>query len=70
MIDQLINAIIAGVLGMVGFVVVQGLLDSLTTTTWGALSRAIVPLIPPVIAILVVIGMFLLLVKIRTTSAA
>jgi len=66
MIDMLINALVAGILGMIAFVVVQGLFDSLDTSTWSSLSLAIVPLIPPVIAIITVVGLFLGLSKLRS----
>lgn len=66
MIDMLINALVAGILGMIAFVVVQGLFDSLDTSTWSSLSIAIVPLIPPVIAIITVVGLFLGLSKLRS----
>ncbi|KKN11655.1 hypothetical protein LCGC14_1024290 [marine sediment metagenome] len=66
MIDMLINSLVAGILGMIAFVVVQGLFDSLNTATWSALSIAIVPLIPPVIAIITVVGLFLGLSKLRS----
>ena len=66
MIDMLINALVAGILGLIAFVVVQGLFDSLDTSTWSSLSIAIVPLIPPVIAIITVVGLFLGLSKLRS----
>jgi hypothetical protein len=66
MVDMLINSLVAGILGMISFVVVQGLFDSLDTSTWSALSVAIVPLIPPVIAIITVVGLFLGLSKLRS----
>jgi hypothetical protein len=66
MVDMLINSLVAGILGMIAFVVVQGLFDSLDTSTWSALSVAIVPLIPPVIAIITVVGLFLGLSKLRS----
>jgi hypothetical protein len=66
MLDMLINSLVAGILGMISFVVVQGLFDSLDTSTWSSLSVAIVPLIPPVIAIITVVGLFLGLSKLRS----
>ena len=66
MVDMLINSLVAGILGMIAFVVVQGLFDSLDTSTWSSLSVAIVPLVPPVIAIITVVGLFLGLSKLRS----
>ena len=65
MVDMLVNSLIAGIIGMISFVVVQELYNSLDTSTWSALSIALVPLIPPVIAILVVVGLFMGLTKLR-----
>ena len=66
MVDMLINSLIAGIIGMLAFVIVQGLFDSLDTSTWGTLAQATVPLIPPVLAIITVIGLFMGLTKIRS----
>jgi hypothetical protein len=65
MVDMLVNSLIAGIIGMISFVVVQELYNSLDTSSWSALSMALVPLIPPVIAILVVVGLFMGLTKLR-----
>lgn len=66
MVDSLINAMIAGIVGTVAFVVVRSVISSQDTTTWSALENAIMPLVPAAIAILLLVGLFLGLTKFRT----
>ncbi len=66
MVDQLINAMIAGIVGTVAFVVVRQVINSQDTTTWSDLENAIMPLVPSAIAILLLVGIFLGLTRFRT----
>ncbi len=68
MVDALINAMIAGIVGTVAFVVVRQVINSQDTTTWSDLENAIMPLVPSAIAILLLVGIFLGMTRFRTAS--
>ncbi len=65
MVDALINAMIAGIVGTVAFVVVRQIINSQDTTTWSDLENAIMPLVPSAIAILLLVGIFLGLTRFK-----
>jgi len=65
-VDALINAMIAGIVGTVAFVVVRQVINSQDTTTWSDLENAIMPLVPSAIAILLLVGIFLGMTRFRT----
>jgi hypothetical protein len=50
---------IAIVVGVILFTVVQGVLDSQTTTTWSALSVTLAFLLPSVLLIILAVGAFM-----------
>tara|TARA_B100000749_G_C18106434_1_gene334006 strand:- start:82 stop:282 length:201 start_codon:yes stop_codon:yes gene_type:complete len=66
MVESVINALVAGLIGTVSFVVIKSVVSAQTTTDWSAAEIAIVTIIPVVLAILVVVGMFVGLTKMRT----
>lgn len=66
MIDMLVNAMIAAIIGTVAFVVARSIINSQNTTTWTALERSVMDLVPAAVAIVLLIGVFLGVTKIRT----
>ena len=65
MVESVINALVSGLLGTISFVVIKQVVAAQTTTNWSDAEVAIVTIIPVVLAILVVIGMFMGLSKRR-----
>lgn len=65
MVNSIINALIAGLLGVISFVIIKQIVDSQDTTTWSGAETAVIGIIPIVLGILVIVGMFLTLTKIR-----
>ena len=65
MVESVINALVSGLLGTISFVVIKQVVAAQTTTHWSDAEVAIVTIIPVVLAILVVIGMFMGLSKLR-----
>ena len=65
MVESVINALVAGLIGTISFVVIKQVVAAQTTTDWSTAEIAIVKIIPVVLAILVVVGMFMGLTKLR-----
>tara|TARA_B100000949_G_scaffold235245_1_gene257274 strand:- start:520 stop:720 length:201 start_codon:yes stop_codon:yes gene_type:complete len=65
MVESVINALVAGLLGTISFVVIKQVVAAQSTALWSPAEIAIVTIIPVVLAILVVIGMFMGLSKLR-----
>lgn len=65
MVDAIINALVAGLIGVIAFVVIKSIVDAQDTTTWSAAESAIIDIIPIVLAILVIVGMFMGLTRLR-----
>ena len=65
MVESVINALVAGLIGTISFVVIKQVVAAQTTTDWSTAEIAIVTSIPVVLAILVVVGMFMGLTKLR-----
>ena len=65
MVESVIIAFVAGLLWTISFVVIKQVIASQSTATWSDAEIAIVTIIPVVLAILVVIGMFMGLSKLR-----
>ena len=65
MVESVINALVSGLLGTISFVVIKQVVAAQPTTNWSDAEVAIVTIIPVVLAILVVIGMFMGLSKLR-----
>ena len=63
--ESVINALVAGLIGTSSFVVIKQVVAAQTTTDWSTAEIAIVTIIPVVLAILVVVGMFMGLTKLR-----
>lgn len=68
MVDSIINSLVAGLIGVVAFVVIKEIVDAQDTTTWSDAESAVIDIIPIVLAILVVVGMFMGLTRIRGGS--
>lgn len=66
MVNSIINALIAGLLGVISFVIIKQVVDSQDTTGWSGAELAVIGIIPIVLGILVVVGMFLTLTRIRS----
>jgi hypothetical protein len=58
-LPSIIAATVAIVVGVIMFTVVQGVLDSQTTTTWSALSVTLAFLLPSVLLLILVVGAFI-----------
>lgn len=65
MIDAIINALVAALVGVIAFVVIKEIVDAQDTSTWSGAESAIIDIIPIVLAILVIVGMFAGLGRIR-----
>jgi len=67
MVESVINALVAGLIGTISFVVIKQVVAAQTTTDWSTAEIAIVTIIPVVLAILVVVGMFMGLTRLRSS---
>ena len=65
MVDAVVNALVAGLVGTIAFVVLKEIILSQDTTKWSDAETAIIDIIPIVLAILVVVGMFMGLSRMR-----
>lgn len=65
MVNSIINALIAGLLGVIAFVIIKQIVDAQDTSSWSGAETAVIGIIPIVLGILVVVGMFLTLTRIR-----
>ena len=70
MTNTIINALIAGLLGAVAISVTQQIIAAETTTNWSSSTASMFGLIPTVIGIVVIVGMFVLLTQIRGVGGA
>ena len=66
---MIINALIAGLLGAIAISITQQIIAAETTTTWATSTATMFGLIPTVIGIVVIVGMFVLLTQIRGVAA-
>jgi len=64
-VDAVVNALVAGLVGTIAFVVLKEIILSQDTTSWSDAETAIIDIIPIVLAILVVVGMFMGLSRMR-----
>jgi len=69
MVDALINAMIASIIGTVAFVVSKSVIDSQDTSGWSALELAVIPLVPSAVAIILLVGIFLGLTRLRSVGS-
>lgn len=65
MTNMIINALIAGLLGAIAISITQQIIAAETTSTWSTATGTMFGLIPTVIGIVVIVGMFVLLTQIR-----
>jgi len=65
LVDAIINALVAGLVGVIAFVVIREIIDAQDTTTWSSAESAVIDIIPVVLAILVIVGMFMGLTRLR-----
>jgi len=65
MVDAVINALVAGLVGTIAFVVLKEIILAQDTSGWSEAESAIIDIIPIVLAILVVVGMFMGLSRMR-----
>jgi len=65
--NTVINALIAGLLGAIAISVTQKIVTSEDTTGWSSSTSSMFGLIPTVVGIVVIVGMFVLLTQIRST---
>lgn len=70
MTNMIINALIAGLLGAIAISITQQIIAAEDTTTWETSTGTMFGLIPTVIGIVVIVGMFVLLTQIRGVGAA
>jgi len=60
-----IGATVAGVVGIIGFVIVQTVFAGQNTSGWSSLSISMVTLIAPIIAVVTVLGLLMSLNRLR-----
>ena len=65
MVDAVINALVAGLIGTIAFVIIKEVVAAQDTSSWTSAEAAIIDVIPIVLAILVIVGMFMGLTKMR-----
>ncbi len=65
MIEAVINALVAGLIGTIAFVVIKEVVAAQDSSSWSAAESAIIDIIPIVMAILVIVGMFMGLTRMR-----
>ena len=66
MVNQIINAMIAAIVGVIAFIVVKAVVDAQNQTTWSQLEITLAStILPLVVLILIVVGLFLGLTKVR-----
>ncbi len=65
MINTIVNALVAGILGGFAIVIMQNVITGQDTSGWNSALSSIYGNIPIVIGIVVIVGMFMLLTKLR-----
>lgn len=65
MFNTILNALIAGMVGTISFVIIKQVIESQTTDTWTGAEISMITIIPVVLGIIIIVGMFLGLTKIR-----
>jgi uncharacterized membrane protein YcjF (UPF0283 family) len=63
--NAVINALVSGLLGVISFVIIKQIVAAQTTTDWSGAEIAVIGIIPIVLGVLVVVGMFMALGKMR-----
>lgn len=63
MVTTIINCLVAGILGALAIVIVSEIVDSFALTD--PILAVIVPIIPVVIGVVVIVGMFMLLTRLQ-----
>jgi len=63
MVSTIVNALIAGILGAIAIVVVSEIVDQFELSD--PILAVIVPIIPVVIGVVVIVGMFMLLTQMK-----
>jgi len=66
MVTTVINALIAGLLGAIAVQSTQSIVSATDTSGWGTVTASMFELIPVVVGIVVIVGMFVLLTQIRS----
>ncbi len=67
MVDAVLNSLVAGMVGTVAFVVIKQIVDAQDTSGWSGAERAIIDVIPIALGIMVLVGMFVGLSRLRST---
>lgn len=67
MTNIVINALVAGLLGAIAITACQQMITAQDTTGWG-MTGTMFGLIPTVVGIVTIVGMFVLLTKVRGTG--
>jgi hypothetical protein len=65
LVNAVINSLVSGLVGVIGFVVLREVVNGQDTSTFSAAQRTLLDIIPLVLAILVVVGMFFGLSRLR-----
>jgi len=63
--DTVVNVLISAIVGGLAIVLVQEFTSSVSTTGWSSLTSTVYDLIAPAVGIVVIVGLFLGLTKIR-----
>jgi len=66
--NTVVNVLISAVIGGLAIVLVQEFTSSVDTTGWSSLSSTIYDLIAPAVGIVVIVGLFLALTRIRSAG--
>lgn len=65
LVNAIISALTGGVVGVIAFVVAKSIISAQTTTDWNGAEQAIITIIPTILGLIVIIGMFMGLTKIN-----
>jgi len=65
LVGTIMNALIAALVGVIAFVVVKQIVSAQDTTGWSSAERAIIDAVPIAIGIMIVVGIFLGLTRLR-----
>lgn len=65
MTNSILNALVSALIGVIAFVIIKQIVDSQSTTNWTGAEQAIIGIIPIVLGIMIVVGMFMGLSRVR-----
>lgn len=65
MLNTIISALVGGLVGVIAFVVIKQVVGAQATSDWTGAEIALITIIPLVIGIITIVGMFMMLSRVR-----